>query len=386
MKLRLALVCALVLAWAPGGLLGAAPLPVYVLAGQSNMSGWGRVAELPAESVAEQQSVLYHVGGGGFGYLRTTDTTFGPELEFGRTLASVVDAPIAVVKHAKGSTSLAVDWSPDGTDNLYTQLMTRVSNARNYWRGLGYDPVVAGVVWMQGEEDARRAEMAPVYESNLLAFVERIRLDLEAPQAPFVFGMIRGAQFAFRDLVRQAQFAVGQADIGAHLVGTDDLTTWEELHFDTPSQLMLGRRFATAMLGARGKTPGDVNGDGQVDLEDLNAVRNNFEGWGEGDSTMDGKINIADLNLVRNHFGYGVQAAAVPEPSAGLLGVLALAALSFASWAESTKVTPVWRHLLGVKGQSSVAQAVLLAMSRSGCSPHLHLAHRPPSASTGSGR
>ncbi len=48
---------------------------------------------------------------------------------------------------------------------------------------------------------------------------------------------------------------------------------------------------------------GDTNGDGRVDLIDLNNVRNNFGGFGLGDTDDDGDVDLSDLNLVRNTFG-----------------------------------------------------------------------------------
>jgi hypothetical protein len=55
---------------------------------------------------------------------------------------------------------------------------------------------------------------------------------------------------------------------------------------------------------------GDTNGDGSVDIVDLNNVRNNFGGQGLGDADGDGTVDIADLNAVRNNFG----AVAAPAP------------------------------------------------------------------------
>lgn len=66
---------------------------------------------------------------------------------------------------------------------------------------------------------------------------------------------------------------------------------------------------------------GDVTGNGVVDMEDLNAVRNLFgqstmagEAW-----PMDGTVDLADLNRVRNGFGSSV---AVPEPSGWAIAVI----------------------------------------------------------------
>lgn len=68
---------------------------------------------------------------------------------------------------------------------------------------------------------------------------------------------------------------------------------------------------------------GDTNGDGVVDLVDLNNVRNNFGEYapailGDTDSNCD--VGLEDLNDVRNNFGttvIGVQA--VPEPASLVL-------------------------------------------------------------------
>jgi hypothetical protein len=60
----------------------------------------------------------------------------------------------------------------------------------------------------------------------------------------------------------------------------------------------------------RGETgiAGDTNGDGRVDLVDLNNVRNNFglSGVGiPGDTNGDNTVDLQDLNAVRNNFGIG---------------------------------------------------------------------------------
>ena len=69
--------------------------------------------------------------------------------------------------------------------------------------------------------------------------------------------------------------------------------------------------------------PGDANGDGKVDINDLTIVLSHFgqtgQVWSTGDFTGDGKVDINDLTIVLSHFGETEGAAAgnvsaVPEP------------------------------------------------------------------------
>ena len=81
--------------------------------------------------------------------------------------------------------------------------------------------------------------------------------------------------------------------------------------------------------------PGDTDNDGDVDLDDLFAVRNNFgmttgatraDGDVAPDPAGDGAVNLDDLFMVRNNFGTGL--TEIPEPmTLSLLGLGALALL-----------------------------------------------------------
>lgn len=77
--------------------------------------------------------------------------------------------------------------------------------------------------------------------------------------------------------------------------------------------------------------PGDTNGDGVVDLTDLNNVLNNFgvnATGNPGDDNGDGTVDLTDLNDVLNNFGSHAASAlsSVPEPTT--LSLCALGATS----------------------------------------------------------
>lgn len=93
--------------------------------------------------------------------------------------------------------------------------------------------------------------------------------------------------------------------------------------------------------------PGDTNGDWQVDLVDLNSVRNNFGGSGDGDTNGDSLVDLTDLNNVRNHFGGGsftlppelaiTSSTAVPEPSSFVMALAVFGLVGIALRCRSSR-------------------------------------------------
>jgi hypothetical protein len=86
-----------------------------------------------------------------------------------------------------------------------------------------------------------------------------------------------------------------------------------------------------------GEPLGDTDADGDVDLDDLNNVRNSFgESTGLGDTyPFDGDVDLDDLNAVRNNFG-GSIASTVPEPSS--LALIACAAGALAAVRRRSRI------------------------------------------------
>ncbi len=75
-------------------------------------------------------------------------------------------------------------------------------------------------------------------------------------------------------------------------------------------------------------SPGDANGDGEVDLTDFSILKTHFGSdgsWREGDFSGNGRIDLADFTLLKDRFGS--RSMAVPESTTGALLLAALPAL-----------------------------------------------------------
>jgi alpha-galactosidase len=215
----------------------AKPLKIYVLSGQSNMTGRGALGDLrkPAADqkatlvryIMEPQNVatykfLYegkqkdhggwtvrddvfittgpwpHDGGkdagkhGGlapnYGGFRSKG--FGPELAIGHALGDHHDEPVLLVKVAFGGCSLSKDMRPPSSGGTvgekYPQIVKAVKDAvenlpeiiPGYAKESGYE--IAGFFWNQGESDMAAAAAAE-YETNLVNLINDLRKDLDAP-------------------------------------------------------------------------------------------------------------------------------------------------------------------------------------------------------------
>ncbi|MBI5548897.1 MAG: hypothetical protein HY901_33870 [Deltaproteobacteria bacterium] len=249
---------------------------VYVMAGQSNMVGLGKSADLTvAQAAPVANAVIYYDScvhpnthtkrwlplGPGFGAL---DDRFGPELGFGRRWRELYpDRALAIIKVAEGGTALHDRWKAR-TGDLY-QLLLSEAQAQLADLSARGRPQLAGFLWMQGESDAVEAAAADLYGQNLTELVSDLRSELGVPFLPTVAGLIAQSPLwpysgTVRNGIALVSVQLGQMEV----VETSDLTTWldDAAHYDSASTLALGRRFADAaagMLATRWTFPGSFS-------------------------------------------------------------------------------------------------------------------------------
>jgi hypothetical protein len=109
-----------------------------------------------------------------------------------------------------------------------------------------------GILWHQGESDSN-PDLAPVYEAKLDDLIRRFREELQAPDVPLVVGQM--GQFAERPWSESKKLV---DNVHRQLPSRVPHTAWvsaaglkhqgDQVHFDAESYRELGRRYADAYL------------------------------------------------------------------------------------------------------------------------------------------
>jgi hypothetical protein len=266
------------------------PVSVYLLGGQSNMQGLGKVAELPAADLAVIPGVFFWNGKTfeplqvGKTKVSTRAAEFGPEVGFVRGLrAAGVQGDVYLVKHHLSGQPLDAGWNnahwegpepgpkratfypgKDAADpnvGLHYLAWQKLNTAAfAALRADGKEPVVKGIAWVQGEADAKHEVSAQRYPATLALLRQRLVSDLKLKaDVPFAYAQVLPAagdvpRFVARDLLRrrmaEADGASGHTDAvpGLRMVKTDGFSVLaDHVHFDTAGQLKLGAALGAAL-------------------------------------------------------------------------------------------------------------------------------------------
>ncbi len=185
------------------------PVQVYVLLGQSNMVGAGRIAagKKPEGSleVAVKEKMLYPylvddsgnwtvrndvrnvrvMGSGGPGKSRVFNNEFmtvkgrsiGPEYGIGHQLGNAIDAPVMVLKSCIGNRSLGWDLLPPGSPSYeFTETDKKTGEEKTYvYAGYGQSPLR----WEKGTEPEPIGWKAGVQYDGDVARAKAVLEDLE---------------------------------------------------------------------------------------------------------------------------------------------------------------------------------------------------------------
>lgn len=281
-----------------------APAHVYILSGQSNMAGSGQAKELSPDwrqtingAFIFQNGEYVPVDADKLAILKKR---FGPEIGFAHYLINNQPKKhnIYLIKFALSGQPLDAGWGSTNRDgggwagpepgpnrktfypgissddpNIglhYKRLHAHVAKAIKNLKDNGYAPKVRGIVWMQGEADAKHEVSAGRYDQSLALLKQRLEEDFaKGKDVPFVFGQVLPhdpplARFTARDLIRQrmaeADWRSGndRAVNNIWMVPTEGMELLKDtVHYSTKGNLAMGQAFGLEMLKAHRKAEED---------------------------------------------------------------------------------------------------------------------------------
>jgi hypothetical protein len=162
---------------------------VFVLMGQSNMQGAGRVSDLKPPYTEKHDRIRIWANGRWEYFVPTH--RHGPGVSFAHQLADYwQDDTIGIIKVASGGTGIAgfeKDWSFERAEltfdgkkgPMYKDLMNAVTEAKRI-----SNPEFSGFFWKQGAADGTRRVLAMEYYDRFEQLISDLRTDLNAPNLP----------------------------------------------------------------------------------------------------------------------------------------------------------------------------------------------------------
>ena len=178
----------------------------------------------------------------------------GPGLSFAKTLvAANPTMGIGLIPAAVGGAPIS-SYAKDG--KLYDRSLSMLKDA------IKKSPLktrLRGILWLQGESDATASKHGS-YEDSLLDLVDRYRKDLKQPELPFIACTIGSfiighPRFTHSKEINATLLRLPSKRKHTACVDARDITGRNDrLHYDTESQVKIGKRFAAAYQGLTKQT------------------------------------------------------------------------------------------------------------------------------------
>jgi hypothetical protein len=241
---------------------------LWVLAGQSNMQGYGDLVdvttpdprvmalELKGNWVQAKEPLHWwlldpkrqqiHPKGSGLG------------LSFAKMLVQRTNIPIGLLPCAVGGTFMT-QWDPakknEGRRSLYGSMLIQIKRAGGR---------VKGLLWYQGEAEASEAA-SKVYPKVFSAFIAACRADLGQPDLPFYlvqlarFAVLNESACKFWNSVQETQRRIPEQIPNTAVVAGVDLELDDTIHLGTDGLKRLGHRLGLIALRELYGLPGATN-------------------------------------------------------------------------------------------------------------------------------
>lgn len=233
---------------------------LYLLAGQSNMSGRGNLSEVPTFTNASRITMFAN-DWTWKAASEPVDSAFnqqlsvsldnpvgaGPSMAFADRMVTLRNNDVGLIPCSKGSSSIQ-DWNP--SYSYWSLYGGGVAAAKEALKQSG--TVFKGVIFWQGESDTYNTSLLNAWPRNMWLFINGLRQDFNNPTLPIVFAQLsknpttRAAEFPQWAALKNLQW--GFRDPSIKMITTEDLPVQsDELHCTTAGAVTAGIRFADAM-------------------------------------------------------------------------------------------------------------------------------------------
>jgi sialate O-acetylesterase len=230
---------------------------VYVIAGQSNASGYGKD---PAYDPPElgmhilKNSMAWDVATHPLNDSTNTmheENTDGancgssPYLAFAKMLKKELNYPIGLLQTSLGGSPLEA-WNPDENGYLYRCMIKVMKSQNNH---------VKGILWYQGCSDCCEPQ-CNTYFARFENMVNRLRKETQNEKLPFLTAQLNrytdSTTTAENDVswgkIRESQRQAARKLEEVYIVPTIDCTLSDAIHNSSSSNIMLGERIAKLAL------------------------------------------------------------------------------------------------------------------------------------------
>lgn len=235
---------------------------VYILAGQSNMAGRGKVE--PLDTIPDSRIFTINKEGKlilakePLHFYEPTMTGLDCGLSFGKELLKYIPDSISilVIPTAVGGSSIG-QWINDSTFRNVT-LLTNFKEKIEIGKKYG---TIKGILWHQGENDATAKETIEIYDKQLQKLFSLFRNEINKSELPILIGEL--GSFSKTDDNWQAINSKIEkhikTDTNSYLIKTNDLKDkGDKVHFNSEGQREIGKRFAKKYIEIEGKSAHNI--------------------------------------------------------------------------------------------------------------------------------
>lgn len=228
---------------------------LYILAGQSNMAGRGIVenqeVQYSGRIVVLDKNGLWKIAKDPI-HFDKPEAGVGPGFAFAKEMLTTEDSDVIIglIPTACGGSPIDV-WKPGGywkqTNSYpYDDAIYRMKVAMQIGE-------LKGVLWHQGESDANE-KLAYSYQAKLVTLIEHFRSDSGMPNLSFVagqlheFNSLKNQQKDYKKIINKELHAINLILDNYEVVCVKSpKDIGDEIHFDTKSQIKIGKQYAKAI-------------------------------------------------------------------------------------------------------------------------------------------